>query len=65
MSSKLVPANPSELMVIRTITPNVVTFSVPFARFGILNIGGRGTLGKRRRWINANARSFCPEGARG
>lgn len=44
MSSKLVPSNPSEVMVIRNITPNVVTLSVPFARFGVLEVGGRGTI---------------------
>ncbi|KAJ9155270.1 Beta-lactamase-like protein [Pleurostoma richardsiae] len=46
MSAKLIPTNPSEVMVIRNITPNVVTFSVPFARFGVLKVGGRGTLVK-------------------
>ena len=46
MSSKLVPTNPSEVMVIRNITPNVVTLSVPFARFGVLEVGGRGTIGE-------------------
>jgi phosphoserine aminotransferase len=45
MSSKLIPSNPSEVMVIRDISPNVVTFSVPFARFGIIRVGGRATLG--------------------
>lgn len=45
MSSKLVPGNPADVMVIRNITPNIVTFSVPFARFGKIKIGGRGTLG--------------------
>lgn len=45
MSASLIPANPAELMVIRNVTPNVVTFSVPFARFGRIQIGGRGTLG--------------------
>lgn len=44
MSSKLVPSNPSDVAVIRTITPNVVTVSVPFARFGIIRVGGRGTI---------------------
>ncbi|KAI1379017.1 hypothetical protein F4677DRAFT_355594 [Hypoxylon crocopeplum] len=44
MSSKLVPSNPAEVAVIRDITPNVVTVSVPFARFGILRVGGRGTI---------------------
>lgn len=46
MSSKLIPPNPDEVMVIRDITPNVVTFSVPFLRFGRIPIGGRGTLSK-------------------
>ncbi|KAL2023531.1 hypothetical protein VTK56DRAFT_2139 [Thermocarpiscus australiensis] len=44
MSSKLIPPNPDEVMVIRDVTPNVVTFSVPFLRFGRFAIGGRGTL---------------------
>ncbi|KAK3311828.1 hypothetical protein B0H66DRAFT_545131 [Apodospora peruviana] len=44
MGSKLAPSNPSEVMVIRNITPNIVTFSVPFSRFGRLPVGGRGTL---------------------
>ncbi|KAK3954378.1 hypothetical protein QBC32DRAFT_368701 [Pseudoneurospora amorphoporcata] len=46
MSDKLVPKNPDEVMVIRDVTPNVVTFSVPFLRFGKIPIGGRGTLVK-------------------
>jgi hypothetical protein len=46
MTSKLVPGNPSEVMVIRDVTPNIVTLSVPFLRFGLLRIGGRGTIGK-------------------
>ena len=46
MSSQLIPSNPADLMVIRNITPNIVTFSVPFSRFGRIKIGGRGTLGK-------------------
>lgn len=45
MSSKLIPSNPSEVMVIRDITPNVVTLSVPFLRFGLIKVGGRGTIG--------------------
>lgn len=32
-------------MVIRNVTPNIATFSVPFSRFGSVKIGGRGTLG--------------------
>ncbi|KAK4211397.1 glutamyl-tRNA amidotransferase [Rhypophila decipiens] len=46
MASKLVPSSPSDVMVIRDVTPNVVTFSVPFLRFGKIPIGGRGTLVK-------------------
>ncbi|KAL4808713.1 beta-lactamase-like protein [Aspergillus unguis] len=44
MSSKLFPSNPDEVMVIRNVTSNVVTMSLPFARFGRLKFGGRGTL---------------------
>ncbi|KAI2467859.1 hypothetical protein F4781DRAFT_400421 [Annulohypoxylon bovei var. microspora] len=44
MSSKLIPSNPSDVAVIRAVTPNVVTVSVPFARFGIIRVGGRGTI---------------------
>ncbi|EPS34841.1 hypothetical protein PDE_09805 [Penicillium oxalicum 114-2] len=43
---QLFPSNPSETMVIRDITPNMVTMSLPFARFGIVRFGGRGTLVK-------------------
>lgn len=45
MASKLVPPNPDDVMVIRKVTPNITTLSVPFKRFGRINIGGRGTLG--------------------
>lgn len=31
-------------MVIRRVTPDVVTLSTPFLRFGRIKIGGRGTL---------------------
>ncbi|KAL7621407.1 hypothetical protein AAE478_008729 [Parahypoxylon ruwenzoriense] len=44
MSSKLIPANPADVAVIRHITPNIVTVSTPFARFGIVRVGGRGTI---------------------
>ncbi|KAL2257140.1 hypothetical protein VTK26DRAFT_606 [Humicola hyalothermophila] len=44
MSSQLIPPNPDEVMVIRGVTPNVVTFSLPFLRFGRFPIGGRGTV---------------------
>ncbi|KAI0379072.1 beta-lactamase-like protein [Hypomontagnella monticulosa] len=44
MSSKLIPSNPADVAVIRNITPNVVTVSVPFSRFGVIRIGGRGTI---------------------
>lgn len=43
---QLFPSNPSATMVIRSVTPNIVTMSLPFARFGVWRFGGRGTLGK-------------------
>lgn len=46
MSDTLIPANPSDVMVIRDVTPNVVTLSVPFLRFNRIPIGGRGTIGE-------------------
>jgi len=46
MSSKLIPRLPSEVMVIRNVTPNIVTLSVPFLRFGVIKVGGRGTIVK-------------------
>lgn len=46
MSSKLIPSDPDHVMVIRNVTPNIATFSVPFSRFGKVKIGGRGTLVK-------------------
>jgi len=44
MTSKLIPANPEKVMVIRSVTPDITTLSVPFLRFGHIKIGGRGTL---------------------
>jgi len=44
MSSKLIPTDPEQVMAIRQITPNVVTCSVPFSRFGVVRVGGRGTI---------------------
>jgi len=44
MTSKLVPAHPSEVTVIRRLTENITTLSAPFSRFGHIKVGGRGTL---------------------
>jgi len=44
MTSKLIPSNPSEVMVIRKLTDNITTLSAPFYRFGHIKVGGRGTL---------------------
>jgi hypothetical protein len=38
------PANPAEVMVIRKLTDEITTLSVPFKRFGKFQIGGRATL---------------------
>ena len=46
MSSKLVPPNPADVMVIRDVTPNIATLSVPFARYGMFKVGGRATISK-------------------
>lgn len=35
-------------MVIRAVAPQITTFSLPFARFGIMRFGARGTLGECR-----------------
>jgi hypothetical protein len=45
MTSKLVPSNPEEVMVIRELVPGVTTLSVPFLRFGLIKVGGRATIG--------------------
>lgn len=45
MTSKLIPANPADVMVIREVVPRtIITLSVPFSRFGRIKIGGRGTI---------------------
>ncbi|EAW12245.1 uncharacterized protein ACLA_062080 [Aspergillus clavatus NRRL 1] len=46
MTSKLFPGEPNKAMVIRKVTPEITTFSVPFSRFGLFKFGGRGTLVK-------------------
>lgn len=43
---QLFPTDPSSTMVIRAVTPEIITFSLPFARFGIVRFGARGTLGE-------------------
>ncbi|EAW12761.1 uncharacterized protein ACLA_011880 [Aspergillus clavatus NRRL 1] len=43
---RLFPSNPEEVMVIRNVTSDIITMSLPFARFGWLKFGGRGTLVK-------------------
>lgn len=48
MSEKLIPHEPSKVMVIRHVAPNIVTCSAPFLRYGRLKIGGRGTIGTLR-----------------
>lgn len=46
MGSKLFPGDPNKVMVIRQVTSNITTLSVPFNRFGLIKFGGRGTLVK-------------------
>ena len=46
MTSKLIPSDPSSVMVIRSVSPSITTLSTPFSRFGLVKLGGRGTLVK-------------------
>ena len=43
-AKRLIPPKPEQCMVIRDVTPTITTFSVPFLRFGLIKVGGRGTL---------------------
>lgn len=43
-AAKLIPSDPAKVMVFRDILPNMTTFSSPFARFGVLKVGGRATI---------------------
>lgn len=54
---KLIPADPDKVMVIRSVTPDIKTFSVPFLRFGRIAIGGRGTA---VRLASGSAAVFSP-----
>lgn len=56
-AKSLIPSDPAKVMVIRDITPNITTLSVPFLRFGHLKIGGRGTLVKLQ---TGNVAIFSP-----
>lgn len=56
-SSRLAPSDPAKVMVIRDVTPNITTLSVPFSRFGLIKIGGRGTLVKLQ---TGNVAVFSP-----
>jgi len=44
-NQKLFTGDSSTVMVIRKVTDNITTLSVPFKRFGIVKFGGRGTIG--------------------
>lgn len=41
---KLIPSDPEKVMVIRHVTPEIMTLSTPFLRFGRIKVGGRGTV---------------------
>lgn len=43
---KLAPSNPEDVMVIEQVTPSITTCSVPFSRYGVIKVGGRGTIGE-------------------
>jgi hypothetical protein len=40
-----VPFDPTKVMVIRdVVAKTITTFSMPFSRFGLIKVGGRGTI---------------------
>jgi Domain of unknown function (DUF4336) len=45
-AAKLIPSDPSRVMVFRDIYPNLVTLSTPFNRHGVWKVGGRATIVK-------------------
>jgi len=53
----LTPNNPEEVMVIREVNPYITALSVPFFRFGLIKVGGRGTLVKM---ANGGVAVFSP-----
>ncbi|PHH54114.1 hypothetical protein CFIMG_008033RA00001 [Ceratocystis fimbriata CBS 114723] len=55
--STLVPANPAAVTVFANPTPNILTLSVPFLRFGRIPIGGRATVA---RLLNGSLAVFSP-----
>lgn len=56
-AQSLIPSDPEKVMVIRDVTPNITTLSVPFLRFSRIKIGGRGTLVKLQ---TGNVAVFSP-----
>lgn len=45
MTSKLMPFDATKVMVIRDVVPKTITtLSMPFSRFGLIKVGGRGTI---------------------
>ncbi|PKS09439.1 hypothetical protein jhhlp_004054 [Lomentospora prolificans] len=51
------PSNPSDAAVIRSLTQNITTISVPFTRSGLIAFGGRATL---VRLTNGSVAVFSP-----
>ena len=56
-ASKLIPSDPDKVMIIKRITPDILTCSTPFLRFGRVKIGGRGTIVKLQ---SGNLAVFSP-----
>ncbi|KAH9815703.1 hypothetical protein Tdes44962_MAKER00951 [Teratosphaeria destructans] len=56
-ASKLIPANPEQVMLIRHVTPDIKICSTPFLRFGHAKIGGRATV---VRLASGNLAVFSP-----
>lgn len=56
-ASTLIPSDPSSVMLLRRLTPNLAICSTPFHRFSRIAIGGRGTI---VRLASGNLAVFSP-----
>ncbi|KAK5113094.1 hypothetical protein LTR62_003673 [Meristemomyces frigidus] len=56
-AQKLIPSDPDKVTVSRNVTPTIKTFSAPFLRFGLIKVGGRGTIVQLR---SGNLAVFSP-----
>jgi hypothetical protein len=46
MATKIIPTDVDSVVVIRDITPNITTVSMPLLAMSLFKFGGRATIGK-------------------